>query len=274
MRDEGGRAARVETLAVVGAGRDPAAEAGVPSEGREAAWAALRPLTIDARQADRGRLVSLHRRDPAHGVFDMLRTRVAQAMAERGWSRIAVTSPTKNCGKTFVSANLALSLARRRGMRVGLMDLDLRLPSLAQVLGVADAPAITRFLDGSEPARAHFRRLGDNLAVAVNGVRAGDSAERLHDPRAGAAIARARAELGLDLMLYDLPPMLACDDVLAVLPQADCVLFVVGGGVTRAEEIRRCAKLVEGRTPILGIVLNRAEDPEVERYHYGPEARG
>lgn len=234
-----------------------------------AAWAALPELRISERQSDRSRLVSHGRQDPAHGVFDMLRTRVAQAMAERGWRRLAITSPTKDCGKTFVSSNLALSLARRRGLRVGLMDLDLRLPSLAHIFGVVHPGALGDFLDGGDAVRDHFRRFGDNLAIAVNGVRRADSAELLNEPAAGAAIARAEAELGLGLTVFDLPPMLACDDVIAFLPHVDCVLLVAGGGVTRAEELRRCAKLIEDRTPVLGIVLNQADDPNVERYYYG-----
>lgn len=236
---------------------------------RAAAWAALPALALSERQSDRGRLISHSRLDPAHGAFDMMRTRVAQALADRGWSRIAVTSPTKNCGKTFVSANLALSLARRRSLRVGLLDLDLRLPSLAQVFGVTAPGEIGRLLEGEPPLAAHFRRLGENLAIACNDRPLPDAAERLSDPRTAAAFARIQTELGLDVMIFDLPPMLACDDFLAIAPHVDCALFVAGGGVTRAEEIRRCSKLIEGRTPLLGVILNRADDPEVDRYHYG-----
>lgn len=149
------------------------------------------------------------------------------------------------------------------------MDMDLRLPSLAHVFGVSDAAAIDRLLDGRAAIQEHFRRIGDNLAIAFNGIRMSDSAERLHDPKTGVTLTRIQSELRLDLMIFDLPPMLACDDFLAFLPHVDCVLFVAGGGVTRAEEIRRCSALIESRTPLLGIVLNQADDPEVERYHYG-----
>lgn len=240
-----------------------------PGEERDAAWAALRGIALTAGQSDQGRLVCHDRHDPAHSPLDMMRTRISQAMAEHGWRRIAVTSPTKGCGKTFVSANLALSLARRRSLRIGLMDLDLRLPSLARVFGVQEAGSLAGLLDGDTPTGAHFRRLGDNLAIAFNGRRQTDSAERLGDPRMAATLARIDAELAPDLTIFDLPPMLACDDFLAFLPRVDCALFVAGGGITRAEEIRRCCQLIEGRVPLLGIVLNQADDPEPERYHYG-----
>lgn len=232
------------------------------------AWAALPPLRISPRQGDRGRLISLNRDEPAHMVFNMLRTRVAQAMAAKGWSRIAITSPTKGCGKTFVAANLALSLARRRNLRIGLVDLDLRLPSVGSVLGVPAPGAITAFLDGIAPIEEHFRRVGPNLAVGVNGLRHPDAAEKLLHPNAERALDGMRSALGLDLVIYDTPPMLACDDLLALLPQVDCVLLVAGGGVTHAAEIERCSKLLEDRKPILGVVLNQADDPQIDRYYY------
>lgn len=273
MREEESRPIRIAAGALLrrpGRGTERMNGASAAGTKPEAAWAMLPELVLTAQQSDRSRLVSHSRRDPAHGVFDMMRTRVAQAMVEHGWSRIAITSPTKDCGKTFVSSNLALSLARRRSLRVGLMDLDLRLPSLAGIFGVKDAGTIAPLLEGEPPLARHFRRIGDNLAVACNGAPLDDPAERLQDPRTGTALARIRGELGLDVMIFDMPPMLACDDFLAFAPQVDCALFVAGGGITRAGEIERCAKLIEGRMPLLGVILNRADDPEIERYQYGP----
>jgi len=232
------------------------------------AWAALPPLRLSPRQGDRGRLVALDRDTPAHMVFNMLRTRVAQAMATEGWSRIAVTSPTQGCGKSFVSANLALALARRKNSRVGLVDLDLRRPALANVFGVSQPGAISAFLDGAAPAAAHFRRYGDNLAIGFNGMRQSDAAERLQHPATATALGALQTGLGLDLLIHDTPPMLACDDLLALLPVVDCVLLVAGGGITRSPEIERCAKLLEDKKPILGVVLNQADDPDVDRYYY------
>lgn len=248
------------------AGPDPAMTMGAPPP--EDFWRALAPIGLDRERSHAARLVSLHRDDPAHVSFDMLRTRAVQALAERGWSRIAVTSPTQGCGKTFVSANLALSVARGRTSRVGLFDLDLRVPGLATLLGVEDAGDIRGLLGGEVPITSHLRRIGERLAVALNDRPMPDAAEFLQDPETRQACATIQALLGLDMVIFDMPPMLACDDVLAFLPQVDCVLLVAGGGITRAEEITRCETLLEGRAPILGVVLNRADDPDIERYYY------
>lgn len=249
---------------------DGAVDAGTASQVQSAAalWRTLAPIALSAEAREDGRLISHDRSDPAHISFDMLRTRAAHALKVRGWSRIAVTSPTKGCGKTFVAANLALSLARARTLSVGLFDMDLRLPGLAKLLGVPDPGDLVDLLTGRVAIDGHMRTLGEGLAVALNDGSVRHPAELLQDPHTGQALSQLQAQLGLGVMIYDMPPMLACDDVLAFIGEVDCVLLVAGGGITRADEITRCEKLLEDRAPILGVVLNRAEDPDIGRYYY------
>ena len=62
-----------------------------------------------------------------------------------------------------------------------------------------------------------------------------------------------------EVILFDLPPALAQDDVIAFRPHFDCVLMVVGGGITTAEEVREATRRIGEDKPILGVVLNKAE---------------
>ena len=68
-------------------------------------------------------------------AFDALRTKILQQMRANGWRRVAITSPGAACGKSTVALNLAFSLARQPDMRAILLDLDLRRPSLARMVG-------------------------------------------------------------------------------------------------------------------------------------------
>ena len=61
------------------------------------------------------------------------------------------------------------------------------------------------------------------------------------------------------LILFDLPPLLAGDDVLVFAPYVDALLLVVEDGRTSRAELARAAKLLEG-TNLLGSVLNRAAE--------------
>lgn len=240
-----------------------------------AAWDALKQVPLDPAHLDRHRMISARREDPSHAAFDVLRTRLMQALADNGWRRVAITSPSKNCGKSFVAANLALSLSRAYTRRTLLMDMDLRNPSLAKLLGVPDPGPIGDLLRGRTRPDLHIRRfaqnalgIGPSLAFGLNDRVERDAAELLQTPEATAALRRLDALLRPDVVLYDLPPALYHDDVLAFHGQYDGVLLVVGGGITKPEEVTEVSRRLADHTPLLGVVLNRAEGPSIRDYSY------
>jgi Mrp family chromosome partitioning ATPase len=232
-------------------------------------------VPLDEAVLARNRLISAARTDPAHAAFEVLRTRLMQALAEHGWSRVAITSPTKDCGKSFVAANLALSLSRHETARTVLMDMDLRNPSLAKLFGISAPGTMSDFLSGRTSTAQHFLRfaanrlkIGGNLAMGLNHGVESFASEMLQLPATAAALARLRSEMAPDVVLFDLPPALYHDDVLAFRPEYDGVLLVVGGGITRADEIREVSRRLSDHTPLLGVVLNRAEGPTITNYSY------
>ncbi len=206
---------------------------------------------------------------PVTRTFDMLRTRLLQLLSKKGWTRIAITSPTHGCGKSFVAINLALSLSRLPSCRTVLMDLELRDPQLARLLGITDAPPLIEFLMGEQPLEGQFRRIGRNLALALNSDPVARASELLHDPEFPNAMAALRDLLQPDVVLFDTPPALASDDVLSLAGQVDAALLVVDGTLTSPEDVRACERLFDGRLPLLGTVLNRAQDRAQDRYAYG-----
>ena len=235
----------------------------------EKVWDSLTPVTL---KADHLAGNGLFPQPDQHGItayFDILRTRALQALGERNWRRIAVTSPTHGCGKSFVTANLPLSLARLPATRTVLMDMELRNPVLARMLGVKVPGALSDFLSGDQPLESHFRVVGKNLALALNDKPVAGPAELLQTPATAEALDAMIEHLDPDMVIYDLPHALGSDDVIAMLPQLDAILLVTDGTKTTADDIRRCERLFEGRVPLLGVVLNRAQDRNTGRYRYG-----
>jgi Mrp family chromosome partitioning ATPase len=198
--------------------------------------------------------------DPASAAFDILRTRILQAMGDRGWTRLAVCAPGRGCGTSFVAANLALSLARRPDSRSVLIDLDLAKPSQQLLWGLPEAPALAEVLLGEQPLESQLVRIGHRLALGLNGTAHGDPGAVLHHPAFGATLGALCEALAPDLLVLDLPPLLARDEALAVLPHVDALLLVTSGRQTAPDQIRAAERLCAGRTPILGIVLNQAQD--------------
>ncbi|MBI4046584.1 MAG: exopolysaccharide biosynthesis protein, partial [Devosia nanyangense] len=74
--------------------------ANLPTPSADDFWSALRELRPNQSRLEDNRLIPTAQADAAHVPIDMLRTRVAAMMEEKGWKTLAVTSPTAGCGKT------------------------------------------------------------------------------------------------------------------------------------------------------------------------------
>ncbi|MHA7875717.1 P-loop NTPase [Roseivivax sp.] len=238
-------------------------------------WARLQPFALDERMLDRNRIITASRYDPAYSSFDVLRTRLLQALSERGWTRVAITSPTQGCGKTFTAANLAISLARQENCRTILFDTDLRNPSLGKVFGLRGTGVIGNMFRGQVTPADHLRRVGPNaihaghnLAVGFNEAPETYASELLQDPRTARTLATIEENYDPDVMLFDMPPALYGDDVIAMRPCLDAVILVVGGGLTTEREIREVERRLGTETPLLGVVMNRAEGSSARKYSY------
>ena len=241
---------------------------GVRESNADAAWAALKTVQLDERHLENNRIITSNKKDPAYITFDVLRTRILRVFQKNGWRRVGVTSPTKGCGKTFVAANLALSMSRAQNNRTILIDMDLRLPALSKVLGVRQSDPARWFLSGETPPEDFFRLVGSNLAVGVNTDRLRDAAEVILDERTGATLKAMEERYDPDVIIYDLPPMLSCDDVIGFLPNLDCILLVAAGDRTRPDSVTECERLLADQTHLLGVLLNKAESSGASKYGY------
>ena len=246
----------------------PMAETASPSghDDDQNAWPLLRQIPLDGDHLERNLVITANRSDPAHGAFDVLRTRLVQALADKGWTRVAITSPTAGCGKSFTAMNLAITLSRYDRCRTVLMDMDMRRPSLSRYLGIRDVGPMGDYLRGLRSLEDHFVRpgrntlhIGENLAVGLNDRPEAYAAELFQEPETELVLDDLHDRLSPEVVLYDLPPALAQDDVIAFRPHFDCVLMVVGGGITTAEDVREATRRIGEDKPVLGVVLNKAD---------------
>lgn len=239
------------------------------AESVAAAWAALEPASFDDTTLARARVVTRRKLGGGHHVpFDMLRTRLVRVMHDRGWRSIAVTSPTSGCGKTLTCLNLAFSLARREGGRTVLVELDLIKPAMVSLLGVAPGRSVGDFVAGDAPMESAFLRHGTNLALGLATQARRDSAEVLQSARCAEAMLAILDRLAPDIVLYDLPPVLAVDDAVAFASKADCALVVASEGESRLPEIDSCVAQLARVTTVVGVALNKSAFPSRGAYGY------
>ncbi|MGM0585368.1 MAG: CpsD/CapB family tyrosine-protein kinase [Pseudomonadota bacterium] len=230
-------------------------------------WLALEQLEPDEETLIRNRIVTFSKDDPAHVPFDIMRTKILRMMEQNGWKSIAVTSPTMSCGKTMIATNLAFSFARQRNTRCILADVDLKRPQVNRVVGVDSQLSMGDYLMGGVRPEEYFIRLGDNLAIGPTSQSFRHSAELLQHPDAAGAIRAMHAALKPDIVLYDLPPLLASDDAMSFMAYADCALLIAAAGTTTARNLDDCERQLSEIIPIAGVILNKY-DLKSESYSY------
>lgn len=230
-------------------------------------WNDMQHISVNEAALDKNLVITASRTDPAHAAFEVLRTRLMMTLADKGWTRVAITSPTDGCGKTFTAVNLGIALSRYDSCRTLLLDMDMRRPGdMARMLGARPPGSMAEFLRGGRAVESHLMRMGQNLlkigpnlAIGLNDRVESYASEILKHPDTAKVLQRMTAELQPDIVLYDMPSVLAHDDVLAFRDHFDAVLLVSGGGVTTSEDLAEVMRRIGDGIPLLGVILNRGE---------------
>lgn len=232
-------------------------------------WGAMPRHEISRAHMERMRLSN----DAASGdftAFDVLRTRAMKLMKAKGWTRLAITSPTPACGKSTVALNLGFSLARREDVSALLFEADLRRPSLAQKINLDPPHAVCDVLTGVAPLAENACRLAQRFAVSTGRADRNRPANLLQSPRVGPALQAIQDQYRPTVMLFDTPPLLAGDDTIAFLQNVDCVLLVAAAEQTTIKEIDACEREIANYSNVLGVLLNKCRFND-EGYGYAYE---
>ena len=202
--------------------------------------------------------------------YRVLRHFVEQTHKDNGLLRvIGVTSPAVGDGKTTTAINLAGALAQASGMRVLLIDTDLRRGSVQEqfrlprsgALGLAEAiadPALTL----SDVARflPQF-----NLGMVVAGRCPAAPYEAFKSPRFTELMTEARE--GYDYVIVDTPPLIPVPDSRVIAKSIDGFVLVISAHRTRQRLVEEALDIIEP-VKMVGIVFNRDDRPRSESYGY------
>ena len=211
--------------------------------------------------------------------FRGLRSQLYQFRDQARLKTILVSSGAPAEGKTFVVANLAISLTRNRNNKVLLIDGDLRRPSLHAVLGAPDIPGLTEYLAKAAEPGDIMQRNQDPSLVEASGTRsisnltfipAGAGGDNSSELVANHRIEELIAILAphFDWILIDSPPVLAFADAIDLARAADAVLLVARGATTPYDVAQR-AQAAFSNSRVLGFVLNAVKDvPPNSSYSY------
>jgi Mrp family chromosome partitioning ATPase len=233
------------------------AAAAEPATLVQAAWDALETFRPDDDLLQKQRIVTVGAAQDGTAYFDILRTKVLQQMRANAWHSLAVTSPTPACGKSTTALNLAFSLARQSDLRIILCEMDLHRPTLAQTLGLKGRQDFIKTLRGESDFADEAVRIRSNLAVGVNRQTVRNASELLQGASVAEALSGMVVRFDPSIIIFDMPPMLVSDDVMAFVGQADCALLVATAGTTTISQIDTCERELSGQTNVLGVVMNK-----------------
>lgn len=203
--------------------------------------------------------------------FRLLRARLRHIQEQKQVKTIVITSAVPDEGKTVVSMNLAISLAKHTTQKVLLLEGDLRKPVLATRLGVPEFRGLDDWFGGNEPISNFIYQVkGLQLWVLPAGVPDDNPLALLQSPR----FLELCQQLSkcFDWILIDAPPLLPMADVNFWSRQADGLLMVLREGKTPKKILEKGLETLDNPR-LIGVVVNDAHAIERGYYkrYYGAE---
>jgi succinoglycan biosynthesis transport protein ExoP len=217
------------------------------------------PETIDGEMSD-----------PSSAISEAYRSlcTALQFSGESGLPRsLLVTSAGPSEGKSYTSVAIAKHFATL-GMKVLLIDADLRDPSLHKKLNLDNSVGLSTYLTGAcRPPEALQATPIANLAFMSSGPLPTNAADLLGGARLHSLIF-AGLEI-FDLILFDGPPVMGLADAPIVSNATAGTIFVVGAGQAKTSMVARAVRRMHSvRGALLGTVITKF-DAMTANYGYG-----
>jgi len=182
---------------------------------------------------------------------------------------VMISSSKPNEGKTFVSINLALSIALEQDKTVLLIDADVLRPSINRELGLGAIPGLIEYLLGQKKdiSEILYSTNIEKLKIIPAGEPHHLSNELLASDRME-AFAKELAERYPDrIVIFDCPPLIGVTETLVLANLMGQALVVVEESKTQLADIQKATENLN-EDLALGLVLNKAIRSHKDMYGY------
>ena len=196
-----------------------------------------------------------------------VRTSLMLSNPDRPVKMVVITSATPGEGKTSLACNLSLSFAHLG--RTLLMDLDLRKPRIAKIMGLEQSPGLTELLSGMAPLKAVIKRdeSHPNLDFIFAGVAAPNPLEIISSKKFFDTLAEIKGMY--EYVIIDTPPLLLFSDALVVGGVADAILMVIKANDTSFSVAKETGKRLRAVNLVpMGVILSHVSRGLGSREYY------
>jgi exopolysaccharide/PEP-CTERM locus tyrosine autokinase len=198
--------------------------------------------------------------------FKILRTNLLFSESGKTPRSVMVTSTAAGEGKSYVAANLAVSVAQHVNWNVLLIDCDLRRPNIHRQFGIQNATGLSDYLENGTDLEQLLVKTGiENLTILPAGALPDNPSELLSSLRMAALIEEVASRYKDRLIILDSPPPKLTAEAGALARYVDGILLVVKYGSTPRDSVTELISKL-GKNRILGAVINNF-DASISRYH-------
>ncbi len=182
--------------------------------------------------------------------------------ADRDIRLVGITSSTQGEGKSTSVTIFARTLADL-GLKVLIIDADMRLPMQSRYLGIEQGDGLSSLLSNSSmKPQSLIQSIQDNLDIIPAGPKPPDPAKLLNSSRCQEVVDQVRALPDYDIVLWDAPPCLMLADPILLGEKLDGILFLVGlGKVSRDLAPQACRRIKATGVDVLGLICNQVNFP-------------
>ncbi|WDN87034.1 hypothetical protein BuS5_00002 [Desulfosarcina sp. BuS5] len=201
--------------------------------------------------------------------FKMLRTNILFPVSGQPPRSILVTSAMPGEGKTFVAANLAVSIARNINEHVLLIDCDLRKPSIHTRFGYNNVRGLSEYLSRNVPLASLLLKTKIKKLTLLPGGKIPDNPSELLSSEAMKKMLVEVTERYKDrIIIIDSPPPQLTAETNVIARQVDGILLVIKYGGTKREMVAEMIGRL-GKEKVLGVVFNWLSKRATSYYGYG-----
>lgn len=211
--------------------------------------------------------------DQAAESFRVLRSKILFPHGGKARPRtIMVASSAPEEGKSFVSVNLAVAIAKGLDQHSLLVDCDLRRPSLAGLLGLekGNNRGLAEYLqEQNDLSELICRTSIGKLSVLPSGSVPQNPAELLTSARMSRLVNELSGRYSDRLIIFDSPPFQVASESLVLAKKVDGVVLVVRYGKSDRAKIKTMVETI-GKERIIGIVFNGQKESFIKTKMFDP----